>query len=420
LRQLRIGVVGLGQGAAHALPTIYGLPETSLIAGADPNERMRAGFLERFPGTRAYESITDLCNDSEVEAVWISTPNRFHCEQAIEAMRSGKHVLVEKPMAVTIEEADRMVEASETYGVHIVAAHTSSYGLPIRAMRKIAQTELGAVRSILVWSYMDWMLRARTPEELSAEAGSGIVHRQGPHQIDVLRLLGGGRLRSVRGTTGAWMPQRSIPGFFTAFFEFEDGASATILLNGYGYFMTGELFPGQLDHWRYTDEDRIALRNSMRTGQRDEEKEKEEFRIGGRRDPTKNTQDGGPSPWGPVDLGMLVVTCDRGDMRHSKYGVYVYGDKGRRDVDVSGLGRTDFDLEGGATVGAITELYNAVVSGVPVYHSGAWGRATLEATLALVQSAREHREITLQRQVAMPDEYDAELLRGVTADIGAT
>jgi phthalate 4,5-cis-dihydrodiol dehydrogenase len=405
-----MGVVGLGQGAAQVLPTLYSLPETQLIAGADPNERMRAGLLERFAGTRAYDSLEALCKDPEIEAVWVATPNRFHCEHALTAMRSGKHVIVEKPMAVTIEETDRMVDVAAECGVHLVAAHTSSYSLPVRAMRKIAAAELGTVRSVLMWSYMDWMLRARTPEELSAEAGSGIVHRQGPHQIDVLRLLGGGKLRSVRGTMGSWMPERTIPGFYTGFFEFENGTSATITLNGYGYFMAGELMPGQLDHWRYSDEDRIALRKAMRSGSRDEEKEKEEFRIGGRRDPTVKRADSGPTPWGPVDLGMLVVTCDRGDMRHSAHGVYVYGDEGRREVGLGHLQREGYANEGGATLGAVMELYNAVVSGEPIYHSGAWGRATLEATLGIVTSAREHREVILERQVAMPETYDADMV----------
>jgi phthalate 4,5-cis-dihydrodiol dehydrogenase len=281
--------------------------------------------------------------------------------------------------------------------------------VPIRVMRKIAQNELGAVRSILIWSYTDWMLRARTGEELSLDAGSGIVHRQSPHQIDALRLLGGGLLRSVRGMTGQWMPERPIPGYYTAYMEFADGTPATIVHNGYGYFMHGELFPGALDGWRYSDADRLALRNEMRTGKRDEEREKERFRIGGSNDPTKNKDEGGMRPWGHPDVGMIVVSCDRGDMRQAKYGVMVYGDGGPREVDVRGVGRQDFDLEGGATVGALLEMYDAVVNGVPVYHSGAWGRATLEATLAIVQSAHDRREIMLERQVAMPATYDAAL-----------
>ena len=416
MRTLRMGVAGIGQGAAAVIPTLEALPEIELVAGADFNPRMRASFTERYPQTRVYESVAEMCKDPGIDAVWVSTPNKFHCEHAIEAMRNGKHVAVEKPMAVTIDEADRMVEAAEKYGVHLVAAHTSSYGLPVRAMRKLSQTtSLGPVRSILVWSYTDWMLRPRTAEELSPEAGSGIVHRQGPHQIDVVRMLGGGLLKSVRGTTGDWMKERPIPGFFTGYFEFEDGTPATILLNGYGYFMTASMFEGALDDWRYTDADRVAIRKSMRTPGRDENAEKELFRIGGPKEPIK-TNLPGRRPWAPVDLGMLVVSCQNGDMRHSPYGVYVYDDEGMHDVDLSALERKEVDLESGATVGALGELYDAAVKGdVPVYHSGAWGRATLEATIALVESAQTHREITLHRQVAMPVAYDAALPVGPAA-----
>jgi len=416
MKTLRMGVAGIGQGAAAVIPTIHALPEYELVAGADLNPRMRASFAEHYPGTRVYESVEAMCKDPGIDAVWVSTPNKFHCEHAVEAMRNGKHVAVEKPMAVTLDEADRMVEASQKYGVHMVAAHTSSYGLPVRAMRKLSLTTgLGPVRSILIWSYTDWMLRPRTAEELSPEAGAGIVHRQGPHQIDVVRMLGGGMLKSVRGTTRDWMKERPIPGFFTAYFEFEDGTPATILLNGYGYFMTASMFPGALDDWRYTDADRVAIRKSMRVPGRDENAEKELFRIGGPKEPIRTSLPG-RRPWAPVDLGMLVVSCQNGDMRHSAQGVYVYDDNGMHDVDLSHLVREEVDLEGGATVGALGELYDAAVKGnVPVYHSGAWGRATLEATIGLVQSAREHREIRLERQVPMPAEYDETLAIGTPA-----
>jgi len=229
---LKMGVIGLGQGAACVLPTMAALPEIDLVAGCDVNPLMRAGFAERFPGTRTYDSVAALCADPEIEAVWIATPNRFHCEHAVEAMRHGKHVAVEKPMAVTLEEADRMIDAAERYGVQLLAAHTSAYGLPVRVMRKLALSgDVGAVRAIFIWSYTDWMLRPRSADELSTDGGQGIVHRQGPHQIDTLRLLGGGRLRSIRGMTGQWMKERQIPGFYTAYLEFEDGMPATILHN---------------------------------------------------------------------------------------------------------------------------------------------------------------------------------------------
>jgi phthalate 4,5-cis-dihydrodiol dehydrogenase len=420
MNPLKMGVIGLGQGAACVLPTMAALPEIELVAGADVNPHMRDGFTERFPGRRTYDTVAALCADPEIEAVWIATPNRFHCEHSVLAMQHGKHVAVEKPMAVTLDAADRMIDTAERNGVKLLAAHTSAYGLPVRMMRKLAQSsDFGPVRAILNWSYTDWMLRPRSADELSLEGGQGIVHRQGPHQIDTLRFLGGGRLRSIRGTTGQWMPERKIPGFYTAYLEFEDGTPATILHNGYGYFMTAELYPWALETWRYSDADRVRMRAEMRNGTRDEEHEKEEFRIGGSRDPTMEAGARDRLPWSPLDLGMLVVSCQRGDLRHSKYGVSVYGDDGLREIDLRGVDRQEIDLERGVTIPALTELYAAVRDGKPVYHSGAWARATLEATLALSRSAHERREIVLERQVAMPAEYDADLAVPDAIPVGA-
>lgn len=410
-RPLRMGMIGLGQGAAGIMPTMAALDEIELVAGTARNEQVRKGFLERYPGVRAYPDIASLCEDPDVEAVWIATPNRFHAEHAIEAMRHGKHVAVDKPMAVTLEEADAMVETAEKYGVKLLAGHTDSLSLPVRTMRRIALSgEIGAPQAILNWSYTDWMLRPRTAQELAPEAGFGIVHRQAPHQIDTLRLIGGGMLRSVRGTARRWMEERAVPGYFTAYLEFEDGTPATIVYNGYGYFMTLELYPEAAHRHRYTDEDRVEIRRAMRAGRRDEDAEKRDFQIGGRRDPTISPEAAETQPWSPMDLGMVIVSCERGDMRHSKYGVTVYGDDGRREVDLRSLRRGELDLEGGGALNALLELHGAVVEGKPLYHDGAWGRATLEATIAIVESARQGREIRLQRQVPMPAEYDADLL----------
>jgi phthalate 4,5-cis-dihydrodiol dehydrogenase len=409
-RPLRMGVAGLGQGAGGVMPSMAAMPEIDLVAGADINPQMRRGFEERYPGTRTYATVAELCGDPTVEAVWVSTPNRFHCEHAIEAMRHGKHVAVEKPMAVDLDEADRMCAAAEQYGVLLLAGHTSSYGLGVRAMRKLALTGgLGSARSIFIWSFTDWMLRPRTSDELVFEQGGGLVHRQGPHQIDTLRLLGGGRLRSVRGTTGQWMPERPIPGFYTAYLEFEDGMPATIVHNGYGYFLTAELYPWAPLMHRYQDEDRVSFRRALRSGGRDEESEKAEFRIGGRQDKTLQRAPAEQPPWTPYDMGMLVLSCERGDVRHSKYGLSIYGDEGRTELDLRPFARKEADFEGGVTLEALSELHAAVVLCEPVYHSGEWGRATLEATLAIIASARERREIMLTKQVAMPASYDAAL-----------
>ena len=85
------------------------------------------------------------------------------------------------------------------------------------------------------------MLRPRTADELDFGQGGGVPFRQGPHQLDTVRLLGGGMLKSVRATVGQWMPERPIPGYYNAHLEFEDGAIATIIHNGYGYFLLSDI-----------------------------------------------------------------------------------------------------------------------------------------------------------------------------------
>jgi len=410
VRQLRIGVAGLGQGAASTMPAIAAMPEFALVAGADHNSAMRAGFEATYQGSKAYETVAALCAAADVDAVWVATPNRFHCEHALEAMRAGKHVIVEKPMAVSLAEADRMVDAAERYGVRLACGHTRSLSIWNRAMRRIALAgELGAVTAIHIWAYTDWLIRPRTADELDPAQGGGIVFRQGPHQIDTIRLLGGGLVRSVRAQTGRWLDVRPVPGYYTAFLEFEDGTPATIMHNGYGYFVMAELYPWVAAVERFSDGDRARMRRDLLSGTRDEDGEKEEWRIGGRRDPTK-IKHAGRAGWKPFDLGPVEVSCERGVMRNAENGLVVYSDSGRTELDLRELQRPEPDPSGGLTLAILDELYASVVDGRPLYHDGAWGRATLEVVLALIESARERREIRLSRQVAMPAAYDAELL----------
>jgi len=404
-----MGIVGIGQGGGGMLPVMATMPQLELVAGADINPVTRERFQARYPLARVYATSTELCSDPEVEAVWVSSPNRFHCEHAVEAMQRGKHVVVEKPMAISLDEADRMIASARSNGVNLVAGHTNSFELHIRAMRKVINSgRLGRLRAVHVWSYTDWMLRGRTPDELNPDEGGGIPWRQGPHQIDVVRLLGGGLLRSIRGTTGDWLRERRIAGYHSAFMEFQDGATASILHNGYGYFLTAELFPWALERQRYSAAQRSEIRRQIRSGTRDEESEKQAYRIGGAREAVRRTgtpTTAEPAAWSPADLGMVLLTCERGDIRNSKYGLYVYGDDGLLEIPLAGtwgIGMLEHR-------GELEELYNSVVLGKPLYHSGEWGAATLEACIGMMRSAREHWEVQLERQVAMAEDYDAEL-----------
>jgi phthalate 4,5-cis-dihydrodiol dehydrogenase len=329
--------------------------------------------------------------------VWVSTPNRFHAAHSIIAANHGKHVVVEKPMAVTLVEAEQMIEAAVKNKIKLLCGHTQSFGPHIRTLRKIIRSgELGSLRALHVWAYTDWMLRPRTAEELDIGQGGGVPYRQGPHQIDTLRLLGGGMVRSVRGSTGQWFKGRPIPGYYSAFLEFEDGTPATLMHNGYGYFLASELVPWGGQNSRYSERERAAIRKSLLDGSRNENADKDAMRIGGSKEREVFARGKPDKPWLPNDLGILVATCERGDIRQSQYGLYVHSDEGTRDVPLVGGG-------GPSRRGELIELYEAVVLDKPIRHTGAWGMATLEVCLAMMQSARERREIMLSRQVPAPE-----------------
>ena len=129
-------------------------------------------------------------------------------------------------------------------------------------MRKIIESgELGKVRAITMLAYTDWMLRPRSADELDFNQGGGVPYRQGPHQLDAVRLLGGGMMTSVRAQIGQWMPERPIPGYYNGHFMFEDGTVATAIHNGYGYFRLSEV-NGPRDG-RGGTEDRVKIRQAM-------------------------------------------------------------------------------------------------------------------------------------------------------------
>ena len=211
-RTLGVAMAGVGVGGTEMLPAFEQMEEIDLIAGADINPLTRERFQARYEA-KAYASIEELCDDPDVEAIWISTPNRFHAPMTIYALEHGKHVVVEKPMALNLEEAQAMCDTAKRTGNVLIAGHTRSFIPPFRKMYSIIESgQLGAVKAINFMAYTDWLLRPRVSEELDLAQGGGLVYRQGPHQIDTVRLLGGGLVKNVRGVVGQWMPERPHPG----------------------------------------------------------------------------------------------------------------------------------------------------------------------------------------------------------------
>jgi phthalate 4,5-cis-dihydrodiol dehydrogenase len=394
---LRLGIIGLGRAFMLMLPTLAHHPKLRLVAAADPRPEARRRFAEEF-GARTYETAEALAADPDIDAVYIATPHQFHVAQVGIAARAGKHVLVEKPMALTLADCRAMIDTARTAGVHLMVGHSHSYDGPIAQARRLAESgAYGPVRMITALNFTDFLYRPRRPEELNTAEGGGVVFSQAAHQVDIVRLLGGGRVRTVRAATGAWDPARPTEGAYGAFLTFESGAFATLTYSGYGHFDTDEFvgWIGEMgqarDPARYGTA-RAALAHVQSAAEEAALKETRTY--------------GAPASLGAAALpaggvrhhnhfGQIIVSCERADLRPTSDGVQIYADQVSR-----------FDPLPAAAVPrpeVIDELYRAAIRNIPPDHSGAWGLATLEVCLAILQSAREGREITLAHQVAIGD-----------------
>jgi phthalate 4,5-cis-dihydrodiol dehydrogenase len=393
-KMLRLGVAGLGVASTQILPPISALPVIKIAAACDLRIDALRKFRETYQG-ETYTSVEELCASPNVDVVYIATPNPLHAQHAIIAAKHKKHIIVEKPMALSIAECEAMNEAAEKNGVYLLCGHTHSFDPPVRKMHEIVKSgALGKLCMINSWNYNEFMYRPRMKHELAMS--HGVVLNQGPHHVDIARLIGGGKVRSVRAITGIWDKARGDEGSYTCFLEFEDGTPATLVYSGYGFFDTAELFGWVGEGGQYRDpETNLNVRKKLREVRSPEEEEqlKEAMRFGGRREGEFSHVWSGErkQPF----FGCTVVSCERGDIRQTPDGVIIYGESEKKEIPLP-AGSRGREAE-------IEELYDAVIHGRPISHDGRWGEATLEVCLAILESSRQRKEILLSHQVPSPD-----------------
>jgi phthalate 4,5-cis-dihydrodiol dehydrogenase len=387
---IRLGIAGLGLAGAFMIRAAAAHPQFAICAGADPLPRPREALTRDF-GAKAYADFAELCKDPAIDAIYIASPHEFHAEQAIAALAHGKHVIVEKPLALTLEDCDAVIGAAERSNLHLIVGHTHAFDPNIRTMRRIVDSgELGRLGMILAFNYTNFLYRPRRPEELDTARGGGITFNQVSHQIDTVRAIGGGRVRSVRANVGSLDPTRPTEGNCIAFLEFENGSAASLVYSSYDFFDSDELHGWVAEGGALKEPNTHGTaRRILRSGDTPETERQKDLGYGGRSLPLEQ-------PYQP-HFGVLIVTCAKGEMRVSPQGLTLYGLHGRREIPVDrGLGRP-----GQGDV--LDALWSAVRLGKRDFHDSRWGKATLEVALAILQSAREHREVTLSYQVAVDD-----------------
>ncbi|MBX9827752.1 MAG: Gfo/Idh/MocA family oxidoreductase [Xanthobacteraceae bacterium] len=381
-----LGIVGLGMAGAVMVHAAAAHPGYVLKAGADPHPGPREAFA-RDHNARAYADVTELVADPQVQAVYIATPHQFHAPHATLAAEHGKHVILEKPMALTLADCDAIIAAAEHHKVHLVVGHTHAFDPNVRLMRDIiARGELGRLGLINSFNYTNFLYRPRRPEELDTSKGGGILFNQVPHQIDTARLLAGGVARSVRALASVLDPSRPTEGSCAALLQFEGGAAASLVYSGYDHFDTDEWHFGIGERGARKPIAHGAARRALANAKDETKARTETFAYG-------STASALP-PHQP-HFGITIVTCADGDMRASADGVTIYGRDGLREIPLP----RGASMPGRREV--LDDLAAAIRSGKRPVHDGRWGKATVEVALAILRSSREGREVMLEHQVAV-------------------
>jgi len=196
-KRLAFGVVGCGAiGPTHGAAVAQLADEAELVAVADPIAERAKTMAGKFGVSRIYEDYSQLIRDDGVDVVCICTPSGMHADMAIAAMEAGKHVIVEKPMDVTLASCDRMIQAERKTGrkMTIISQHRFDSATQI-VKQAIDSGKLGKI--VLADAQIKWW---RTQEYYDSGDwrgtwrwdGGGALMNQGVHTVDVLQYLVGG------------------------------------------------------------------------------------------------------------------------------------------------------------------------------------------------------------------------------------
>ncbi|WP_228507289.1 Gfo/Idh/MocA family protein [Plantibacter sp. VKM Ac-2880] len=224
--ELRVAMIGYGfMGAAHSqawrtAPRFFDLdaePVMATIVGRNP-EALEAARV-KFGWQSASTDWRSVVEDPSIDIVDVCTPGSSHVEIAIAALEAGKHVLCEKPLANSVEEAELMVaaaEAAKARGVRSMVGFSYRRVPAIGYARQlIAEGALGDVRQIRALYLQDWLTDAEGPMTWRLDkdqAGSGSLGDIGAHAIDLVQHLTGAQLDTVSGTLATFVTERPLLG----------------------------------------------------------------------------------------------------------------------------------------------------------------------------------------------------------------
>ena len=232
---LKIAIIGTGHIVSSHLAAINVLDDVELVAVCDINEARAKGYSEAC-GVPYVLDYKELPEKIDFDAVILNLPHGLHCEASEFFLNAGKHVLVEKPMANTVEECERMIAAAERNGKKLAIAHVQRYITAVQRAKEIYESgELGELCMCTEYRSGEYFGPNRPGWFFNRKmAGGGIGMNYLAHAFDRLfSIIGERKILSLDAQCGNLTTDYDVEGHIQVFAKLEGGLSTAITLNGY-------------------------------------------------------------------------------------------------------------------------------------------------------------------------------------------
>lgn len=273
MQEIRFGIIGCGRIAPRHAEAIKINDKAKLVAVCDIIEERAMNFLKDYSAEAYYTNYRDLLNNPDIDVVSICTPSGMHAQMGVYAARAGKHVLVEKPMALSLKDADALIKACEDNGVLLAVCHQNRYNPAVRKLRKaIEDGRFGKL------THASAVVRWFRPQDYYDQASwrgtwamdGGCLMNQSIHNIDLLLWMMG-EAESVFGYTSTNLRKIEAEDVGVAVVRFKNGALGVIeasttvypknleetlsIFGEKGTVVLGGIAVNKIEEWRFADVD---------------------------------------------------------------------------------------------------------------------------------------------------------------------
>ncbi|QJD86898.1 Gfo/Idh/MocA family protein [Cohnella herbarum] len=233
-KELRVAVIGAGAIAGNHFEAIQATAGLRACAVADIDQD-RADELAGRYGINSYQDYRELIERERPDVVAIALPHYLHKEAAIFAAGFGCHLMLEKPMALSVSECDEIIRAAVAANIRMLIGHTQHYMADnLHAKRILRSGDLGRLVMIHDVRHMNYYRPSRPDWFLEkAKSGGGVLANLGTHSIDKIQWLTGSAVRKVNASISHYGNRGDVEGGGMVYLELANGVPATVVQSGY-------------------------------------------------------------------------------------------------------------------------------------------------------------------------------------------